>query len=151
MPARKPREAAEAVPLEGVALPPALRSKSQVRRLQAATADPKASLPARKRAVEPADGELAAPIAGRYFRLSTAIGLMPLMEWAAATDDLDMSNGAQVLALYRLLRDIVDPADWAAFRSFTTEKKCDAKAFVDFQNAALEAIAARPTPEPAAS
>ncbi len=154
MPPRKSREAVADVPLpalEGTVVPPALRAKRQVRRVQAAVADPKARLSEGTRAVEVADGELAAPIAGQYFRLSAEVGLMPLMEWAAATDEINVKNGVQVLALYRLLRHIVHPDDWARFRSFTTESKCDGNAFVNFQNAALEALAARPTPGPATS
>ena len=147
MPARKPRDTEDA-PLPGDEIPPALRSKGQARRVQAATADPKARLPEGTRAAEVAEGQLAAPIAGRYFRLAAEIGLMPLMEWAAATDELDARNSTQVLALYRLLREVVHPDDWAEFRKFTTAEKCDGNALVSFQNAALEAHAARPTVPP---
>jgi hypothetical protein len=134
-----------------VADAPARRSAAQLRRVQAATADPKVRLPVDERAVEVEDGVLAAPIAGRRFRLQETIGLMPLMEWAAATDEVDTGNQAQLAGLFNLLKDVVDTEDWTAFRKFTREEKCDDEDFVKFVNAAIEAIAARPTGEPATS
>lgn len=127
------------------------RSASQLRRVQAATADPKARLPKDKQAAEVADGVLVAPISGRYFRLSESIGLMPLMEWAAAQEEVDARNFAQLLGFYRVLKDLVHPDEWLEFKAFTREAKCGDADFAAFQNAAVEAITARPTQEPAAS
>jgi hypothetical protein len=126
-------------------------SASQLRRVQAATTDEKVRLPAGKRAAEIADGELAAPIAGRMFRLSDSIGLMPLMEWAASRDEVDTTNTGALLSFYRILQDLVHPDDWQEFRAHTRENKCIDEEFIAFQAAALEALAARPTREPAAS
>lgn len=126
-------------------------SASQLRRVQAATTDEKVRLPVGKRAAEIADGELAAPVAGRWFRLSDSIGLMPLMEWAASREDVDASNASTLVSFYRILQDIVHPDDWQAFKTYTREHKCNDEEFITFQNAALEALAARPTREPAAS
>jgi hypothetical protein len=124
---------------------------AQARRLQAATSDPKVRLPEGERAVEVADGQLAAPIGGKLFRLSDSIGLMPLMEWAASNDEVDTQNVTQLVTFFRVLQDLVHEDAWTEFRAFTREAKCTDKDFVDFQNAAMEAIAARPTPEPAGS
>lgn len=127
------------------------KSASQLRRVQSATAEAKMRLPDDERAVEVSEGVLAAPVAGKMFRLQDTIGLMPLMEWAAATDEVDVGNQAQLVGLYRLLKDLVDPEEWNEFRAFTREGKCDDEDFIKFVNAAIEAIAARPTGEPASS
>jgi hypothetical protein len=134
-------------------VPAPLRSKSaaQLRRVQAATAEEKVRLPADERAVEIAEGVLTAPISGKLFRLQESVGLMPLMEWAAATEEVDTGNQAQLAGLFFLLKDVVDPEDWSEFRKYTREEKCNDEDFVKFVNAAIEAIAARPTGEPATS
>jgi hypothetical protein len=158
MPPRKTRQVAPQ-PVEDVTdeLPEAFAAPvrkpraAQLRRVQAAAGDEKVRLPQDERAVEVADGELKAPIAGRYFRLSDSIGLMPLMEWAAAREEIDVDNGAQLLGMFRILKDLVDPEDWDEFRAHTREAKCIDEDFVAFQAAAMEAIAARPTAVPATS
>jgi hypothetical protein len=134
----------------GIEKPPAVR-KRQARRVQAATADPKVRLPEDERAVEVADGELSAPLAGHYFRLQESLGLMPLMEWAAATVEVDPDNQVQLAGLFNLLKDLVDPEDWAEFRKVSREAKSNDEDFVKFVNAAMEAIAARPTVAPVTS
>jgi hypothetical protein len=145
LPADEPQDT---VPAAFAASTPAKRA---ARRVQAATADPKVRIPEGERAAEIADGVLTAPIAGRSFRLSETIGLMPLMEWAAASDEVDVSNAGTLITFYRLLKDLVHEDDWAAFRSYTREQKCDDNELLAFQNAAMEALAARPTAAPAAS
>ena len=131
--------------------PAALRSKSQARRVQSAVTDPKLRVPAGQRGTEDEDGEIRVPIAGKYFRLADSIGLMALMEFAVAADDIDATSGVQLVAMFRLLKSVVHEDDFAAFCAHTREAKCDDEDFVNFQNAALEALAARPTEEPAAS
>jgi hypothetical protein len=135
----------------GIEEPPRVKARRQARRIQSATADPKVRLPENERAVEVADGELSAPLAGHYFRLQESIGLMPLMEWAAATAEVDPDNQVQLAGLFNLLKDLVDPEDWAEFRKVSREAKCNDEDFVKFVNAAMEAIAARPTAAPATS
>lgn len=124
---------------------------ADLRRAQTATMDEKARVPRAKRAGENHKGELVAPIQGRYFKLSKSVGLMPLMEWAAAREDVDAQNAAQLLGFYRVLQDVVDPEDWPEFKQFCREAKCSDQDMIAFQNAAFEAIAAYPTQEPAAS
>jgi hypothetical protein len=138
------------LPAEDETPPPALRAKRQARRVQAATAEPAVRLPEDERAVEDSGG-LKAPIAGRYFRLSDSIGLMPLMEWAAAREDIDPQDAAQLVGLYRILQDLVHPGDWAEFKTHTRKEKCIDEDFVAFQAAAMEAIAALPTGGPVTS
>lgn len=159
MPAAAPRRTRQVAPspepeVLGTAepeAPAALRRKparAAARRVQAATSEEKVRLPADKRAVEVADGELVAPIKGRYFKISPTLALMPLMEFAAATQDVDVDNQVQLASLFRVLKNIVEPADWPEFRVFTTDERCGADDFLDFQNAAIEAMAARPTEAP---
>jgi hypothetical protein len=142
-----------AVPAEEV--PPALaaprKRRNAARRIQAATSDEKVRLPEGKRAVEVSDGVLKAQIAGKWFRLSDTLGLMPMMEWAAARDEIDVSNASALVGFYRVLQDLVHADDWQAFKIHTRLSKCGDQAFIDFQNTAMEAMAARPTPEPEAS
>ncbi|HEY1705585.1 MAG TPA: hypothetical protein VGG75_38355 [Trebonia sp.] len=158
MPPRKTRTVAprpvQDVPLEGeepVKVDGRTSAARQARRLQMATAEEKVRLPEEERAVEVTDGQLVAPIKEKYFRLQESLGLMPLMEWAAAQDDLDADNQVQLAGLFRLLKDLVAPEEWAEFRSFTREAKCIDEDFIGFVNAGMEAMAARPTGEPAAS
>lgn len=157
MPANAPRRPRTVRPVENVTdeIPAAFAapSRSAVRRIQEATADPQVRIPAGKRATEDADGALRAPIAGKWFRLSGSIGLMPLMEWAAAQEEtaVDVRNASQLLGFFRILRDLVHPDDWEAFRAWTRDNRCNDEDFIEFQNAAMEAIAARPTQEPATS
>ena len=155
-PQRRTRRVAPAEPVTDVPLPedaprPRSKSASQLRRVQSATANEKVRLPEAKRAAEVADGQLAAPLAGRVFRIESSVGLMPLMEWAVARAETDTTNGIELLALYHILKDIVHPDDWDEFCKHARESKCGDQEFADFQNAALEAIAARPTRAPATS
>lgn len=165
MPARTRQVAPASVPLpqdvpgevvsEAAEVPPALAApkqrKNAARRIQAATSDEKVRLPAGKRAVEVSDGMLKAEIGGKWFRLSDSLGLMPLMEWAAARDEVDVTNASALVGFYRVLQDIVHTDDWAAFKSHTRLSKTTDQQFIDFQNAAMEAMAARPTEVPEAS
>jgi hypothetical protein len=153
---RKPRtvRSVEDVPLDGTPEPKPdgrTRAARQLRRVQAAVADEKTRLPEEVRAQETADGVLAVPIAGRKFRIQESLGLMPLMEWAAVTESVDVDNQGQLASLFYLLKDLVDPEDWDAFRKFTRDEKCTDEDFIDFVNASVEAIAALPTAEPAGS
>jgi hypothetical protein len=132
-------------------VPARRRSASQARRLQAATADPKVRLPEGERAAEAADGTLSVELAGKSFRLSDSIGVMPLMEWAASREEADPQDAGQLLSIYRILQDLVDPEDWLAFKQHAREAKCGFTEVFAFQNAAMEALTARPTGEPASS
>jgi hypothetical protein len=89
-----------------------------------------------------------AALNGELFRVDLETGLMPLMEWAAANDSADPKNGPQLAALFYLLRDIVHPDDWDAFREHAKASKAKGDDFVAFQEAAAEAIAAVPTEQP---
>jgi hypothetical protein len=80
------------------------------------------------------------------FRLAEDVGIMPLMEWAAASDR-DVASADGLRAVFYVLQDAVHEEDWAEFRKFTREHKIDAITLLEFANAALEALAGRPTEE----
>jgi hypothetical protein len=75
----------------------------------------------------------------------------PPTAWAAAASEIDTGNQSQLAGLFNLLKDMVLPEDWTEFRKFTRESKTDDEEFGKFVNAAIEAIAARPTGESAGS
>jgi hypothetical protein len=126
------------------------RAKRQVRQLQSAATDPKVRLPQDKRAKEAKDGPVA-QLAGEYFGLTETIGIMPLMEWAASVDAVDVRNVVQLASFYRLLKAIVIPEDWDRFKQHATDCKCTDEDLYAFQGAAIEAMSARPTKAPVAS
>lgn len=142
-PQRRTRRVAPATPGD--------KPASQLRRVQSATAAPEVRLTEDERATEAADGSLYAPIAGKRFRLADSMGLMPLMQWAASQEGVDTGNVAQLVSFYKVLKDLVHPDDWQAFCDHTCEAKCGDAEFSAFQSAAMEAISARPTGEPATS
>lgn len=126
------------------------RPAAQLRRVQGATADPKVRIPVEESAVE-ASGAMMVPAGDKLFTIQESIGLMPLMEWAVATEDVDAGNQGQLASMFRLLKDLVAPDQWMDFRKHTSEAKWGPDEFVKFINAAIEAMAARPTQEPATS
>lgn len=154
-----PSAAPEAEPVPVITdVPPALaarkpraKSAAELRRVQEATADPKKRVPRAKRATEVADGVLRVPLAGKSFRLNETIGIMPLMEWAAALDVVDVKSVPQLASFYRLLKSLVHDEDWDAFREHATVSKCSDQDLLDYYSAAIEAMSARPTQAPAAS
>lgn len=81
----------------------------------------------------------------RTFRLAQTVGLMPLMRFANAaksggnTDDLE-----GMAALYTMIQDCVDPADWGDFQAYATVIKAQDEELLDFVSAAMEVISARP-------
>ena len=117
------------------------------RELQMAVQDQDARVPEEERAREVNDGTKA-PLCGKFFKVDTEQGLMPLMEWAAANDTADPQNGPQLAALFYMLRDIVHPDDWDEFRIHAKLHKAKGPDFLKFQEAAAEVIAAVPTAQP---
>jgi hypothetical protein len=90
------------------------------------------------------EGTLTAPLRKREFRLAEDVGIMPLMEWAAASDR-DVASADGLRAVFYVLQDAVHEDDWAEFRKFAREEKVDATELLEFANSALEALAGRPT------
>jgi hypothetical protein len=106
---------------------------------------------------------------GQWFRISEAVGLMPLMKFAAAADsDLDTSDMDGLAALYNMLRDCIypgepcscgagddstthkksctfEPGDWKAFERHATAVKADADDLLPVVGAVIQKLTARPT------
>lgn len=95
-------------------------------------------------------GFLTVPLREEEFRLADDVGIMPLMEWAAASD-VDVSSADGLRAVYYVIKDAVHEDDWAKFRKYAREEKVGAEELLDFANAALEALAGRPTVESSGS
>jgi hypothetical protein len=126
---------------------PARKPRSSEREIQLAVQDQDARVPEEDRGRETNDGSKA-PLCGKFFKVDTEQGLMPLMEWAAANDSADPQNGPQLAALFYMLRDIVHPDDWDEFRAHSKAAKAKGQDFLKFQEAAAEVIAAVPTEQP---
>jgi hypothetical protein len=146
-------------------MPPRRNSPdSAAARTQLKTADPNARVGKNSRAKD-AGGLLTVPLTGfepgevdeenpdekpepvevtRHFPLAEDVGIMPLMEWAAASD-VDVASADGLRAVYYVLKDVVAEDAWADFRRWTRDHKIDASDLLDFANAALEALAGRPT------
>jgi hypothetical protein len=91
-------------------------------------------------------GFLTVPLGDEEFRLAEDVGIMPLMEWAASSD-VDVASADGLRAVYYVLQDAVHEDEWAKFRRYARENKTSAEDLLDFANAALEALAGRPTEE----
>lgn len=126
------------------------RAKAVARRVQAAVADPAVKLPADKSVVETDEGPKA-PLGDKYFRVVNKVGTMPLMEWASVADGSETSRLVQLASFHRLLKATVHEDDWNDFRAHATEQAYEDEPLYAFLNAAIEAMAARPTQEPATS
>jgi hypothetical protein len=113
---------------------------------QLKTADQSARTGKDTRASVVKEGQLSVPLRKREFRLAEDVGIMPLMEWAAASDR-DVASADGLRAVFYVLQDAVHEDDWAEFRKFAREEKVDAGELLEFANAALEALAGRPTEE----
>ena len=81
------------------------------------------------------------------FRLADEVGIMALMEWVAAAEGKKDETSKSLVAVYHVLEDTVHEDDWDEFRQFGRESKLQAKDYGEFINAALEAVAGRPTEE----
>jgi hypothetical protein len=140
-----------------------------------------------QRATDPELGKEAVPasgtvtLAGRSFRISSKVGLMPLLKFAhAANSGLDTGDMRSFDALYEILQDVIqepvppcgecvdcqrreadagygtdcpfaDAGDWDAFERHAVSSKADAEELLDTVSEAITQITARPTGSPSAS
>lgn len=121
---------------------------------QLRAADQAARVGKDNRAQVAAAGQLTAPLVikgkngekalSKDFRLAEDVGIMPLMEWAASSDR-DVASADGLRAVFYVLQDAVHEDNWAEFRQWSRENKAAAGDLLDFANAALEALAGRPT------
>lgn len=120
------------------------KEERETAKAQLATSDPKTLIPAEDRARADEDGAIYVPLREETFKLkpSEEVSLFPLMEWAAADE-----AGANLAAVYRIVKALVHDDDWSKFSQFanSTKPRLEIQDYVDFQNAAFEALSANPT------
>lgn len=80
----------------------------------------------------------------RSFRLAASVGMMPMLRFAhAAKAGMDSEDMEGMAALYTMIQDCVEPADWSAFVEYATTCKADDEALMEFVQRAMEIITAR--------
>ena len=112
---------------------------------------------------------------GKDFRIASKIGLMPLMKFAhASSQDISTADMAALSAIYDMLSDSIyageeacgkcaackkkdaspadcksyDAGDWNLFMAHAVATKAGADELLPVVRKVIEAIAARPTPDP---
>lgn len=90
---------------------------------------------------------------GEKFRISSKIGLMPLLKFAhTAKQGADSQDMEGMDALYTIVRDCVDGAEeWQRFEDYATRMKADDEDLMPFVQRVIALAAARPTRQPANS
>jgi hypothetical protein len=108
---------------------------------------------------EGADPDERIEFMGKWFRISHAIGLMPLMKFAAAADsNIDTADMAALAAIYAMLKDCIyegngkgedeegyDAGDWGKFEAHAIATKAEAEDMLPVTQQVIEILTARPT------
>jgi hypothetical protein len=91
--------------------------------------------------------------AGRWFRCAVpGVSTFALLEFAdVAKDGLSSESLEGMAALYELLRDCIDPADWPAFRAHARTSGASGESLMFVIRDAVAAVSGRPTQPPSAS
>ncbi len=107
---------------------------------------------ARAEGVEIVGGGDKVTFMGDTYRIAERVGLMPLMRFAmvakSGVEDDDMEGLA---AMYTLIRDCIDPGEWARFEKDAIDKKAEQEELLKVVTDVIEALSARPTRRPADS
>ena len=86
------------------------------------------------------------------YRIAHKVGLMPLMRFAVtAKQGADADDMEGLAAMYTLIRDCIDPADWPRFEQDAIDKKAEAEDLLKVVQDVIGALTARPTQRPAGS
>lgn len=89
---------------------------------------------------------------GAEYRIAEKVGLMPLMKFAhVSSKGLDSSDMDGLAAMYAMIQDCIDPAEWSRFEHDAMEKKADGEAIFGVVAKVIEILTARPTQRPAES
>lgn len=126
-------------------MPPRTSSDRRAATSQLRAADQSARVGKSTRAKGDDADAITVPLRDQEFRLADDVGVMPLMEWVAAAEGKNSETGKSLVAIFHVLEDTVHEDDWDDFRQYGRENKVKAKEYGEFINAALEAIAGRPT------
>lgn len=104
--------------------------------------------------MKPADGKVipgrTVELLGRNFRLAKSVGLMPMLKFSAFAD-MEVQDARALGAMYQMLKDVIDPADWRKFEDHAVDSKADADDLLDVISRAIELISGRPTKQPGPS
>lgn len=126
------------------------KEERELAKTQLASTDQKALVAVEDRAKEDEKGALYVPLREDRFKLKPAeeVSLFPLMEWAAADE-----QGANLAAVYRIIKSLVHDDDWSRFTRFagSVKPRLEINEYVAFQNVAFEVLSANPTEQPAPS
>lgn len=85
-------------------------------------------------------------LAGRAFRVSDKVGMMPLMRFArVAQKGAGAGDMEGLAAMYDFIQSVVAQDEWAAFQEHATDQRVDNDELLGFVRDAMSIIAARPT------
>ena len=87
---------------------------------------------------------------GKHFRLADKVGLMPMLKFSAFAD-MEVQDARALAAMYAMLKDVIDPADWRKFEDHAVDSKADADDLLTVISRAIETISGRPTKQPGPS
>ena len=89
---------------------------------------------------------------GEKFTMADRIGLMPLMRFAKfAKAGVDSADMAGLAAMYDLLEQCIDPADWERFEACADKHRADGEELLEVVTAVIERLTDRPTTRPSTS
>lgn len=83
---------------------------------------------------------------GESFRVADRVGALPIMRFAkAAKSGADANDMDGLVALYDLLAQVIDPADWPRFEAHADAQHADGADLLKVVQEALALVAGRPT------
>jgi len=83
---------------------------------------------------------------GEQFRVAERVGALPIMRFAkAAKSGTDSNDMEGLVALYDLLAQVIHPDDWRRFEAHADAEHADGDQLLAVVQAALAAVAGRPT------
>jgi hypothetical protein len=89
---------------------------------------------------------------GERFGMAEAIGAMPLMRFAkVAKSGADSNNMDGLVAMYDLLEQCIEPAEWVRFQAHADKTRADGEKLMTVVGKVFEALSERPTGRPSAS
>lgn len=89
---------------------------------------------------------------GAEFRMSDKIGLMPLLRFAhASAKGVDSNDMQGLAAMYEVIRDCIDDAEWDRFQQHAIDTKAESEELLQVVSDVIEVLSARPTGSPSGS
>lgn len=89
---------------------------------------------------------------GNQYRMAESIGMMPMLKFAhVSSRGVDSNDLEGMAALYSMIRDCIDPDEWARFEQDAIDKKADGDDLLAVVSKVIETVSARPTRPPKGS